>query len=173
MSNDGKFLNLTSGQVSQETAINTSAGAGDANKIIKLDAAGRLDTTLLPIGVGPETRSIVASEALSAGNLVNLWNNAGVLNMRKADGTAAGKPADGFVLAAVTAAVAGTCYMEEATISGLAGLTPGDDIFLSVVTAGLATATVPAGAGKVAQLVGKALSATEVLFRRGPPITLA
>lgn len=171
--NDGKFLNLTSGQVSQEAAISTSTGAADAAKIIKLDSAGKLDSTLMPIGVGAETRSVIASEALSAGNLVNLYNNAGVLNMRKADGTAAGKPADGFVLAAVTATSTGTVYPEEAVISGLTGLTPGDDIFLSVATAGLATAVVPTGTAKVAQLVGKALSATEVMFRRGTPITLA
>lgn len=173
MSNDGKFINLTNGQPTQETAVSTSAGAGDANKIPKLDAGGKLDTTMMPAGVGTETRSVVASEALSASDLVNLYSNAGTLNMRKADGSAAGKPADGFVLSAVSSSATGTVYLEEAIISGLSGLTVGADIFLSVATPGLATGTVPIGSGKVAQLVGKALSATEVLFRRGTPITLA
>lgn len=173
MANDGKFLNLESGQQKQEQAIAASAGAGDANKIPRLDATGRIDPTMMPVGIGAETKSVVSSENLSAGDLVNIYNNAGTLNVRKADGSAAGKPADGFVLAATVSPAAATVYPEEAVITGLSGFTPGVDVFLSVVTAGLATATVPTGAAKVAQLVGKALSATEVIFRRGSPITLA
>ena len=173
MANDGRFLNLTSGQVSQESAINVSAGVGDAAKIAKLDSAGKFDITMMPAGVGSEARSIISSENLTAGNAVNVYNNAGTLNVRKADGAAAGKPADGFVIANVTSPAAATVYLEEATISGLSGFTPGADVFLDVTTPGLITATVPVGAGKVAQLLGKALSATEVLFRRGVPITLA
>lgn len=173
MSNDGKFLNLTNGQVSQESAINTSAGAGDANKIAKLDSAGRFDITMMPVGVGVEAQSIISSENLTAGNAVNIYNNAGTRNVRKADGSAAGKPADGFVIANVTSPAAATVYLEEAVITGLSGFTPGADVFLDVVTPGLITATVPTGAGKVTQVLGKAISATEVMFRRGAPITLA
>lgn len=173
MANTGKYLGLTSGVPQEETAINTSAGAGDASKIIKTDAGGKIDSTLMPAGVGAETRSVVSSENLSAGDLVNLYNNAGTLNARKADGSAAGKPADGFVLAGVTSPAAATVYLEEAPITGLSGFTPGADVFLSTTTPGAVTASVPSGTGKVAQTVGKALSATEVMFRRGQPITLA
>ena len=173
MANDGKFLNLTSGLPSQETAINTSAGAGDASKIIKLDATGRIDTTMMPVGIAAETVSVVTSENLSAGNLVNLYSNAGVLNARKADGTAAGKPADGFVLAGTTSPAAATVYIEEALNTSASGLTVGADVFLDVTTAGLATTTAPTGSGKVAQMAGKAITATSFLWRRGYPMTLA
>lgn len=175
MANDGKFLNIdsTTGLPKQEQAINSSAGAGDADKIVRLGAGGKLDATLMPVGIGSEARTLVASEALSAGDLVNFHNNAGTTNMRKADGSAAGKPADGYVLAAVVALASGTVFPEEGVVSGLSGFTPGVDVFLSVATPGLITATVPTGAGKVAQSVGKAISATEVLFRRGVPYTLA
>lgn len=173
MSNDGKFLNITNGIPTQETAIATSAGAGDAGKVFRTDGGGKIDISFFPNGIGAEARAVVASEALSAGDLVNFHNNAGVLNMRKADGSAAGKPADGFVIAAVTSGASGTVYPEEAVISGLTGLTPGQDIFLSTTVPGAATTTVPTGTGKVAQAVGKTLSATEIMFRRGQPITLA
>jgi len=172
MANDGKFINLTNGQPTQENAIASSAGAGDAGKLIKLDAGGKLDSSFMPSGVGAETRSVVASEALSAGNLVNLHNNAGTLNMRKADATAAGKQANGFVLGAVSATASGTLYPEEAVITGLTGLTPGTTYYLHT-TAGGITNTPPSAAGNVVQEVGVALSATELLFRPRQPILLA
>jgi len=175
MANDGKFLNIdsTTGLPKQEQAINTSAGAGDADKIAKLDAAGRWSTTMMPVGIAAETVSVVTSENLSAGNMVNLYDNAGTLTARKADNSAAGKPADGFVLAGTTSPAAVTVYIEESLNTSASGLTVGTDVFGSVTTAGLATSTVPTGAAKVNQLIGKAISATSFIFRRGPPITLA
>lgn len=173
MANDGKFLNITSGQPTQEQAINASAGAGDADKIARLDATGRWATSMMPVGIAAETVSVVTSENLSAGDMVNLYSNAGTLNARKADGTAAGKPADGFVLAGTTSPAAATVYIEEAMNTAATGLTVGGDVFLSVTTAGLATTTAPTGTGKVAQLIGKAITATSFIFRRGSPITLA
>ena len=175
MANDGKFVNIdsTTGLPKQESAINTSAGAGDAAKIAKLDATGRWDASMMPVGIVAETVSVVSSENLSAGNLVNLYSNAGTLNVRKADGSAAGKPADGFVLAGTTSPAAATVYLEEAMDTSASGLTVGADVFLDVATPGLATTTVPTGSAKVAQAVGKAITATSFIFRRGPAITLA
>lgn len=173
MANVGKFLGLTSGLPTEEQAVNTSAGAGDASKIARLDATGRWDASMMPVGIVAETMSVISSENLAAGALVNLYNNAGVLNVRNADGTAAGKPAEGFVLAAVTSPAAATVYLEEAQITGLSGLTIGADAFLSTTVAGAVTNTVPSGTGKVAQYVGKSLSATTVQFRPRYAITLA
>lgn len=175
MANDGKFVNIDSatGLQKQELAINTSAGAGDAAKIARLDASGRWDPSMMPVGIVAETMTIVASEALAAGALVNIWSNAGVLSARNADGSAAGKPADGFVLSAVANAANALVYLEEAMITGLSGLTLGSDAFLSTTVAGAITNTIPTGAGKVAQQVGKALSATTILFRPRVAITLA
>lgn len=170
MSNDGKFLNLSSGIVSQELAINTSAGAGDANKIIKLDSTGKIDTTMMPTGVGPETRTFTASETLSAGDLVNIWNSTGP-KVRKADNTAAGKEANGFVLAGITSGASGTVYPEESVISGLTSITPGVRYFLGA--AGAFTATPPSSTGAVVQEIGVGISTTEILFRPRQGIVLA
>jgi hypothetical protein len=171
VANDGKFLNLSGGQVAQEAAIATSAGAGDAGKIIKLDGAGKLDSTLMPAGVAPESRVMTTSEAVVAGDVVNIHNSTGP-KVRKADATNDTKPAQGFVLAGAGAAASVTVYPEEAVISGLTGLTPGDRYYLTT-TAGLISNTPPSGAGNVVQEVGYALSTTELMFRPQPAIKLA
>ena len=169
----GDYLKYVAGFYQEIVALVTSTGATDAGKIVKTDATGRLDSTIMPLGVGVEAISVIASEALSANDLVSTHNVAGVLNIRKADGSSPGKPADGFVLAAVAQGASGTYWPEEGRISGLTGLTPGQDVFLSVTAPGALTTTVPTGAGKIGQYVGRTLSPTEVMFRRGMPTLMA
>lgn len=150
-------------------AVNVSAGAGDANKIPQLGATGRLDPTMLPVGVGADTAIITTSEALAAGDFVNIHNSSGA-KVRKADGTSAGKEAHGFVLAGVGAAAAATVYF-EGTNDQVSGQTPGP-VFLQT-TAGAAGSTPPSAAGNVVQKLGVAISATAINFERGEPIVLA
>jgi len=165
----GDFLKLVNGVITEALAIITSAGAGDSGKIPKLDAAGKLDPSLMPSGIAPESRTLTASEALSAGDLVNVWDDAGTPKMRKADADAIGKQAHGFVLASVSSAASGTFFPEEGVITGLTSLTPGATYFLSQ-TAGGITTTAPTGANVIAQVVGFALSATELQFRPQSPV---
>lgn len=151
-------------------ATNTSAGVGDASKTVILDASGRISSTMMPTGIGADTAVITASEALAAGDLVNVYNNAGTANVRKADATTQGKEAHGFVLAAVASAGAATVYF-EASNTQKTGLTPGVQ-YLST-TPGACAATAPSTAGNVVQIVGFATSATALNFNYGQPITLA
>lgn len=58
-----------------------SAGAADSGKLPQLDATGRVDSSVLPVGIGADTAAIVASEILAAGDLINVWNNVGVANV--------------------------------------------------------------------------------------------
>jgi len=95
-----KYLSQVNGALSEVATNQTSSGAGDANKIPSLDSTGKLDMTMMPVGLGAETDSIVASENLAAGDMVNFWNSTGI-KVRKADASS-NKPAHGFVLAAVT-----------------------------------------------------------------------
>jgi hypothetical protein len=150
-------------------AKNTSAGAGDAGKIPQLDGSGRLDNTMMPTGIGPDTASITTSEALAAGDFVNIWNSTGA-KVRKADATVAGKEAHGFVLSAASSGAAATVYF-EGTNTGVTGQTPGN-VFLST-TAGIAAAAAPTGSGNVVQRIGFAISATAINFQSQPPVTLA
>ena len=164
---------LNASGVLDATIVNsktTSAGAGDSGKLPALDAAGKLDNSFMPTGIGADTSSIVSSENLAAGDLVNIWNNAAVANVRKADATVAGKEAHGFVLSAVTSPAAATVYFEGSN-TGVTGLTPGPQ-FLSA-TAGLCTATAPSASGNVVQRVGFATSATNMNFQSQTPVVLA
>lgn len=157
----GDFIRLTNGRLVEANANAASAGSVDAGKLVKLDAGGKIDPTMLP--VGPETRSMVASENLSAGDVVNLWNDAGTIKMRRADADN-GRAIDGFVVAAVANGATGTVNIEEGVITGLDGLTIGAIYWLST-TAGALTVTAPTGTGVLAQIAGKALSASEFLFK--------
>lgn len=193
-----KFLKNNAGTLTEEAALTTSAGAGDADKIpalnasgvldtsilngaassagagdagktVVLDGAGRIDSTMMPVGIGADTASIQASENLAAGDFVNIHNSGGA-RVRKADATTAGKEAHGFVLGAVSSGANATVYF-EGTNTGVSGMTPGT-VFLHT-TAGGATGTAPSGSGNVVQKLGVAVSATAINFERGEPIVLA
>lgn len=165
-----KYIKNNAGTLTEEAAIQASAGAGDAGKIPALDAAGRLDTSMMPTGIGADTAVVAASENLAAGDYVNIWSDIGTFKARKADATTAGKIAHGFVLSAVTAPANATVYF-EGTNTQVTGQTPGT-VFLST-TPGVGTATAPAATGNAVQRIGVAVSATAVNFDSQPEVILA
>ena len=162
-------LRLVGGVFTQVFGVQTSAGAGNAGDIVSLDDTGRIDNSLMPVGIGADTASIQASEALAAGDFVNVWNSGGA-RVRKADATTAGKDAHGFVLAAVSSGANATVYF-EGTNTQVSGQTPGR-VFLQT-TAGTAGTTVPSTSGNVVQALGVATGATSINFECGTPVTLA
>lgn len=166
-----KYLKNSGGSSTEQAALQTSAGAGDAGAIIALDSTGRIDSSMMPVGIGADTAVIVASEALSAGDLVNVWSNVGVFNVRKADASTTGKEAHGFVQAAVLLSGNATVYFEGPNTQ-VTGLTPGRK-FLSSTVPGGTQASAPSGAGQIAQCVGIATSATVLNFDSGTFIVLA
>jgi hypothetical protein len=166
-----KYIKNNSGQLAEVEATTSSSGAGSAGKIVALDSAGKLDNTMMPTGIGATTKLAATTESLSAGDLVNLFNDSGTIKARKADASN-GRRAVGFVLSAVTSPNNATVYL-DGTITGLTGLTPGAAYYLSGATAGAATATAPTTSGYISQEIGIALSATEINFEEQQPITLA
>ena len=166
----GKLAALNASGILDDTIINATV-TSSAGKVVKLDGSGKLDVTVMPTGIGADTASIVASEALAAGDLINIWNDGGTAKVRKADGSTAGKEAHGFVLAAVSAAANATVYFEGSNTQ-CTGLTPGVQ-FLSAATAGKSVTAAPTGTGKVVQRVGFAISATTLNFDACDPIVLA
>lgn len=163
-----KYLSFLSGRNKEVSGVVVSAGAANDGDIPALDAAGKLDASLMPAGVGVNTVAATASEALAAGDLVNIFAG----GVRKADATTEGKESHGFVKSSVASAATATIYLPGDIITGLAGLTPGARQFLST-TAGLPTETAPAVAGNVAQMIGIAASATTIMFEPEEPITRA
>lgn len=170
----GKIVALNASGVLDSTIVNSktsSAGAGDSGKIPALDSAGLLDSSFMPVGVGADTAPITASEALTAGDFVNIHISSGI-KVRKADATTAGKEADGFVLASVSSSATATVYFRGSN-TAVSGLTAGTEYVLSTTAGGVvAVASAPSGSGNVNQRLGKASASTVLNFQRGMPITL-
>jgi len=165
------FIGLIAGRLKEVAGLVTSAGAGDAGKIPALDGAGKLSSTLMPTGLGSDSKSLVTSENIAAGDFVNIYDVTGTATLRKADATAEGKEAVGFVTAGSTSGGNNTVYFEgEAT--GQTGLTAGLRYYLDT-TAGGETVTPPSPAGNVVQLLGIATSTTEIAFEASDTITVA
>ena len=164
-----KFLRLVNGVLTEIFGVQASAGAGNAGDLVSLDDSGRIDNSMMPVGMGADTATITASETLAAGDWVNVWNSTGA-KVRKADATTAGKEAHGFVLAAVSSGGNALVYF-EGTNTQVSGQTPGP-VYLQT-TAGTGGATIPSASGNVVQNLGVAVSATEVNFERGTPVVLA
>lgn len=165
-----KYLNLVAGVLTQIEALVTSAGAGDAGKLVALDGAGKLDSSVMPTGIGADTATIQASEDLAAGDVVNIHDATGA-RVRKADASN-GRRVDGFVLSSVTSGQNATVYFEGA-ITGLTGLTVGATYYLSGASAGTVTSTAPSTATHIVQEVGRAVSSSRIAFEPQQPVTLA
>lgn len=158
-----KYFADVSGIMTEVTPISTSAGAGDASKIPQTDSTGRLDISFMPVGVGAEVTVAASSENLSAGNFVNLYNNAGAINVRKADATGATKPAYGFVLAGVTSPANATVYSISNKNTAVSALTVGSIYYLDT-TAGAINTTAPSASGNIVQKIGIAETAAAIVF---------
>jgi len=166
-----KFIkrNPSNNRLEEELTVQTSAGAG---KVANLDGTGKFDVTLLPTGVGPESETAIATENLSAGHFVNIYDNAGTKSVRRADGSTSGRPVNGFVLSAFSSSALATIYTDGANTQ-LSGLTAGVDYFLSDTVPGGVTSTPVSGAGKISQRVGKASTTTSIVYEYDNPLTLA
>ena len=138
-----KPIQLVAGKLTQVEATVVSTGAADAGEIVALDSSGKIDVSVLPTGVGPNVKLVLASEAIGAGKYVNIYDNGGTPNVRLADNSN-GREAHGFVKDAVASAANATVYF-EGTNDDLSSLTPGARQYLG--TAGGVTATPPTFAG--------------------------
>lgn len=158
-----KYIGLVAGKLKEVFGLVVSTGAPDANKIVALDAAGKLDASVMPAGVTAEVTACASFENLTAGDFVNLFLDLGVIKARKADATTNAKPAHGFTLANVTAPATATVYRISTANTALAGLTIGSDYFLSTTPGGVTTAA-PSTAGNIVQELGRATLTTSLVF---------
>lgn len=165
-----KFISInTDGDLQEEQAINVSAGAGDADKIVSTNADGKIDETLIP---GSETLTLMASENLTAGDWVNVWNDAGTPKMRKADASnGMSHEAHGFVLSTITSGATGKFYGEGINTQ-VSGLTVGGTYFLGD-TPGTESATPPTTSGYILQKLGVAVGATAIKCELSNPVIRA
>ena len=163
-----KYMSQVGGKLKEVTASVTST----PNALVAADSTGRIDATMMPVGIGAEIITGIASEAISAGAFVNEYNNSGVVTFRNADCTTNGKKAIGFVLAAVASGGIASVYTLSQTNTQLSGLTIGADYFLSTIgTISLSQPVPPTGV--LSQLLGQAISTTSLIFSNLLTIELA
>lgn len=148
-----------------DDAILGASTTSAANKIVKLNGSGILDIAMLP-GAALPYMWVTSSEALSAGNFVNLYDSAGI-KVRKANAGSA-LAAHGFVLDSVASGASVKVYFHGPN-TACSGLTVGPQ-WLSTVAGG-SSSTYPTSAGQIVQVIGIALNSTTVLFQ--PQIDVA
>lgn len=146
-------------------AITATTGSTDGGKLVATDATtGRLDATLMPTGFGILALTATATESLVVG-FVNVYNSTG-FKVRKAVATAKGTKAVGYVTQAYSSGDTVTVYYDDGLLSGLTGLTPDAEYYLSDSVAGGITTTPPiTGTNKIVQFLGTAKSATELIVK--------
>lgn len=166
-----KFLQLNNGVPTGKSAVQTSTGVSEAGRIVALDDQGKLDPSVMPVGVGAETDTATTSEAIAAGDFVNLYASSG-LKARKADASAVGKEATHFALAAIANGATGTFYRISQLNNQRTGMTPGAKQYLSTSTPGGTQETIPSVSGQVVQVLGIARSATELIFQPSTPVVV-
>lgn len=160
-----RFMTLVNGFRTLVTALVTSTGAADAGKIIATNSEGKLDTSLLPAGIGANVQILPSFENLGAGKFVNLFSDAGTFKVRLADNSN-GRPAHGFIKEAVTAPANATVYPLDTNNPNLSALTVGSVYYLGVAGGVIAAPLDPLDAGnanKLHQRLGIAASATELI----------
>lgn len=158
-----KYLELNNQHRPAEKAATVqSAGVANAGDLVGLGDDGKLDPTVLPPGLGETVYSVIASEALNAGDFVQIFDDGGTPKARKADATTVGKECFAYVLDNANLAETVNVHYEGVN-SALTGLTPGASYYLAT-TAGAATNTPPSAAGSVVQFLGRAISTSELMF---------
>lgn len=158
----------TNGSKETYSGTTTSAGAGSSGEIPALDASGRLDTSMMPVGFGQDSISATAGETLTAGDFVYFNGTGEVL---KADATSLAKQAKGYVNANVTNAGTATVFFDDSN-TGLSGLTINVPYYLST-TPGQITTTAPSTATQIVQRVGFANSATNLRVDIEEPVLIS
>lgn len=143
-----------------------------------LSGLGTVASPLTLPGVLATTVSVVAGATLTAGQWVNIYNNAGTANVRPADMTDNTKPAHGFVLSGYASSATATVYLggpnTAVPVGSYVAADVGKPVFLS--TSGGTTLTPPSTTGNLLQQVGwvDAVGTTvTVAFSLSPGITRA
>lgn len=166
-----KYLgrNATTGLVTETEGTVTGGSPAQAGDLVALDQTGRLDQSLMPVGLGADTYAGTAGEALAAGDFVYVRSDGAIA---KASAATTGTQADGFVLAASANGASAVLYFEGRN-TAVTGLTPGSRIYLSDTTPGGFTSTPVSGPGKKHQFLGRAITADSIAFEGDDAIVLA
>ena len=154
-----KVLTLnTDGSLLEIAPDLTSGGASSSGHIPALDANGKLNVSFMPTGIGGDTLTATATETITVGSFVNIYNNGGVLSVRNAIAADNTKPANGFVLTGYTSTQAALVYLQGAdnliALGTFIAANVGTKVFLSPTVAGGCQIAIPTTTGQIAQVLG-------------------
>lgn len=124
------------------------------------------DTQQVPETIFPEFQNRlfpIFSQNVSAGAMINLWNDAGTLKARNANATDNTKPAWGYAPAAVVSPARGEVVIFNGLCQNIGGMTPAQRYWLHTVDGQIINAA-PVAAGNIEQVVGVALASTLLYF---------
>lgn len=156
-----RYKTLENGKDKMVEATVASTGVAEAGDIVALDGTGKLDPSVLPVGVGPDIKIVEAAEALSAGDYVNIFDDAGTVKARLADNSN-GREAHGFVLDAFAAAANATIFFEGPNTAAPTG-TAGQRAYLGTAGGVITTPLDPAtNVGDIHQLLGTYIDDNEI-----------
>lgn len=156
-----KYQTLVGGKGKLVEATVSSTGASEAGDLVGLDSSGKLDASVLPVGVGPDVKIVEATEALTAGDYVNIFDDSGVPNVRLADNSN-GREAHGFVLAAFAITEMAQVFFEGPNTAAATAL-PGQRAYLGTAGGSITTPLDPAtDTGKLHQLLGSYVDTDEI-----------
>lgn len=167
-----KFLTrLSTGAIQLVSAITSSAGGADGNKVVATGSDGKLDSSLFPAGVEIQTETATATESLTAGDFVNIYDNNGTASVRKAIGNDPDKICNGFVLSGYANTATATIYTKG--VNTQISATEGVKSYLSTTSAGDSTETAPTDtSGHFQQVLGVGVP-SGLMFEFDDPIYFA
>jgi hypothetical protein len=143
-----------------------SRGAVDAGKTPKFGPDGKLDKTALPEGVGADITVVVSTEELAPGAWVNFDTTTNTVRNASANG----REVNGFVREGVAAKAEAHVYTSGRN-TAVVGQTLGP-VFLATA-AGQGTSTPVEGKGLLSQRIGTAITPTCVVFAPQPSVRRA
>lgn len=139
------------------------AQAEDAMLVAILAGGARRPSTSVQTGVQAAT----PSEALNAGDLVNVYLSGGVMSVRQANAADPARFANGFVLVSASIGVPVVIYPTGAFNSAATVATGQGEVWLSDVTPGAFSLTPPTTTGHLLQTVGAAYQGAGLAFVQG------
>jgi hypothetical protein len=115
--------------------------------------------------------AVLASEAISAGAFINIYNNSGTINVRNAKADDPAKFAVGFSPLAIGNGAVGFILFFGLN-SAITVATPASQVWLSDSVAGSFQTSAPTTAGHIIQSLGPAVDGVGIIFHPGPTVEL-
>ena len=164
-----EYLDIREGGVGSFELASTAVTAGsygddDSVPSYTVDEDGRL-TAAADVAIPITVYLTAATGGLAARDFVGVNSSGEAI---KAQANSCDTKAIGYVKSAFSAGATAKVYLNRGTLTGLSGLTVGQQYYLDAATAGAITDTPDFTSGYIVQYIGTAISATALEVSIGP-----